>query len=628
MPMAHLARLLSLLFCFSSFAPAVPAQAPEKKAPQKPASKKTVKEDESGPLTAQRRTVAISLLTSLAEEARGFQNQTLRARVQARVADALWESDLESARALFRRSWDSATTADKDSWRKFEEERQRQAGARTQTYIQAPPDLRGEILRLTARRDQDLSEEFLSQLNADTKAEVSSGNSGIPATPDPEYPSPEVVRRIQLARGLLETGEMGRALAFADKALERVTTRGIFFLCALREKDQAAADERFARMLANTVADPSSDAVGVSVLSSYVFTPFLYIIVRGNGQNHSSKERDLIVAPNISPELRAAFLKGASIILLRPVSPPDQDRTIAGKRGLYFTIARLLPLMEQYTPELAPELRVQLASLAADVPEGLRTGRDASLTEGLLPEDQIRDEGREALERIDRAATAAQRDLLYVRGAMTAARKGDPGARSLVDKISESDLRTRARAYVDFTLVSRAIDRKETVEALRLLPTAELTNVQRVWALLEIIRVLNKTEPARAVELLDEAGTVARRIGGTEPDRPRALVGVATLMYDVDHGRVWETIVEAIKAANSVSEFTGEDAQIVARFQSGGGTSTSNFTVDSFDLHRIFGSLAKDDLYRSIELARSFTSDAPRATATLAVARAALKPAR
>jgi hypothetical protein len=34
-------------------------------------------------------------------------------------------------------------------------------------------------------------------------------------------------------------------------------------------------------MLAKTVADPSSDAVGVSVLSSYVFTPFLYIIVRG-----------------------------------------------------------------------------------------------------------------------------------------------------------------------------------------------------------------------------------------------------------------------------------------------------------------------------------------------------------
>lgn len=607
--------------------------APDNKSPQaKPTEKKkTAKVEEANPLAAQRRTVAISLLTALADEARSYQDQTLRARVQARAADALWDSDVEKARALFRRAWDSASAADKDAWRRYAEERQNQSNGRdANQYTQSPPELRSEVLRLSAKRDRALSEEFLAQLTEDTNRDTAGATSGnanaeLAKTADPEDPPLALVQRLQLARQLLEEGDLGRALQFADPALDRVTTRGIFFLCALREKDQAAADQRFATMLARTVADPSSDAVGVSVLSSYVFTPFLYIIVRGNGQNHSSQERERIVAPNIAPELRRAFLSGASQILLRPPQPPDQDRTIAGRRGLYFTIARLLPLFEQYAPELAPELRVQLSSLAADIPEDLRTGRDRLLTRGLVPEDQIRDEGREALERADRVSNAAERDILFARAALVAARKGDAGARDLVEKIGESDFRKRARAHVDFTLVSRAIDRKDAQEALRLLVAAELTNIQRVWALLQVAELLKKTDATRAVEVLSEAAIVARRIGGSDADRARALVGVATHMFDIDRGRVWEALLEAVKAANSVSEFSGEDAQVVARFAMGRGASTTNFTVEDFDLDKIFAWLAKEDIYRAIETARGFSSDAARAIATLAVARAVLE---
>ncbi|MGI8734675.1 MAG: hypothetical protein ACR2LM_15385 [Pyrinomonadaceae bacterium] len=594
--------------------------------------KKTTKGEEANPLALQRRMVAVSLLTALAEEARSFQDQTLRARVQMRAADALWDSDVEKARILFRRAWEAADAADKDAWRRYREERQSIAASRdSNRYLQSPPELRNEVMRLVAKRDRALAEEFLNQLTDDTAREAGSPASGNlnPATPqtaDPEDPPLALVQRLQLAMQLLEDGDLGRALQFADPALERVTTRGVFFLSYLREKDMAAADQRFAVMLARTVADPSSDAVGVSVLSSYVFTPFLYIIVRGNGQNHSSQARERIVAPaNFPPDLRRAFLAGAAQILLRPPQPVDQDRTVAGRRGLYFTIARLLPLFEQYAPDTAPELRVQLSSLAADIPEDLRTGRDRLLTRGLVPEDQNRDEGREALERADRITDAAERDILFARAALVAARKGDVTARELVEKIGDTDFRKRARAHVDFTLVSRAIDRKDAQETLRLLIAAELNHIQRAWALLEVAGLLRKSDAPRAVEIVNEAAIVARRIGGSEVDRPRALVGVATLMFDVDRGRVWEALLEAVKAANAVAEFNGEDAQVVARFAMGRGASTTNFDVQSFNLDRVFASLAKEDIYRAIETARSFSADAPRATASLAVARAVLE---
>jgi hypothetical protein len=52
---------------------------------------------------------------------------------------------------------------------------------------------------------------------------------------------------------------------------------------------------------------------------------------------------------------------------------------------------------------------------------------------------------------------------------------------------------------------------------------------------------------------------------------------------------------------------------------------TLDFEAPGFDLRGIFGSLAKDDLQRAIQLARGFTGEDPRATAILAIARAVLQ---
>ncbi|HEV7902575.1 MAG TPA: hypothetical protein VGO96_01945, partial [Pyrinomonadaceae bacterium] len=127
---------------------------PPSSAPQPPAKNVRAGRDSSGskadPLAEARRATAISLINALADEARGFRDETLRARVQARAADALWTTDAERARALFRRAWDAAEVADRESLRRSEEERRAQrVGAQVYT---ATRDLRGEVLRLAARR--------------------------------------------------------------------------------------------------------------------------------------------------------------------------------------------------------------------------------------------------------------------------------------------------------------------------------------------------------------------------------------------------------------------------------------------------------------------------------------------
>jgi hypothetical protein len=624
--------LLGLLVLSSTIAAQTPAAKPNPQKTPKATKGAQPKRERPDAAASERRATAVTLATSLADEARSFRDEQLRARVQMRAADALWGTDVEQARTLFRRAWDSADSADRESFRLFEDKRRAAEGSGSWAGS-GPPNLRGEVLRLVSRRDRTLSEEFLAKLSESTEQKdqsltITTENAPAPPTLDPENPPFVIAQRLSIAREFLAQGDIENALQFADKALDIVTTRGINFLSYLREKDQAAADKRFAAMLARAAADPSTDATTVSVLSSYAFTPFMTLVVRRDGRNHTSQERDKIIAPNMSPELRSAFFRASAQILLRPIPTADQDRTLAGRGGLYFTIARLLPLFDQYAADFSPELRTQMGAVAPEAQERFRNGADKMLTRGLVPEETQRDEGQEALETADRAADPAERDLSYARAAMVAARKGEIGARDLTDKIQDSDLRTRARAFVDFHLVNEMIERKNPQEALKFARTGELTNVHRVWALTEIARLMKSTNVQNAVEVLVEAAAEARRIGGSEPDRARALFGVATRMYEVDRTRGWELVAEAVRAANSSSGFTGEDAQIVHRFKTPRGTSTTNFDADSFDLNGIFGLLARDDLFRAVELAKSFTAEAPRATATLAIVRALLDQKR
>ena len=60
----------------------------------------------------QRRATAMSLLQSLAIEARSYTDEPLRARVQAQIADVMWNHDKEAARTLFRRAWEIAEVLD------------------------------------------------------------------------------------------------------------------------------------------------------------------------------------------------------------------------------------------------------------------------------------------------------------------------------------------------------------------------------------------------------------------------------------------------------------------------------------------------------------------------------------
>ena len=642
--MSKRVSLLALALCSVVSPVRVGAQEPQaaKPKPAKASAKKPGAEP-ADPLAEMKRTTAISLVSTLADDARTFRDPSLRARVQARAADALWDTEREKSVALFRRAWDEAEAADAESDRRIADERARQQRERGSSSIQLPPSLRTEVLRLAAKRDRALGEEFLTKLDEARKRELESaatsnerptdtgatgrGEQPEQQRPDPMETPPAVAKRLRLASQLLQDGDVERATQFADPALGAVTAPGLEFLTRLRAKNPQAADERYATMIMRAEVNPASDANTASLLSSYLFSPMLYMTFSANaGSNANSWGRDAFAPPvDVSPKLRAAYLRAAASILLRPTPTPDQDHTSAGRAGWYMVITRLLPLFDQYAPDRSAALRAKQASLTPDTPDGIRASGNNALTRGLVPEDPNRDRVGETLGRLDRAKTADDRDAVYVDAVFDAIRQKDSRVEEFLGKIEDADTRKQLRAYIDMEAAREAVNDKQVTEVLRLARGNTLTSIQRAWALTEAARLLSKDEPGRAVEVLDEALTEAKeRIDSASKERVSALVAIATQLYELDRARTWEVMLDVVKASNAAKEYTGEDGRIGTRFQTKNMTMSSSSGAQSFDLTDIFMKLAREELQRAVDLARSFEGESPRAFATLAVARSVL----
>lgn len=611
---------LRALACMFTGITLVQAQSPTPP-PSKP-PRHNLPTTQSDSSTELKRATAILLLTTLSEESKSYSDLALRTRVQARVADALWESDPDSAKELFLRAWQAAENAENEAAAGLTSKPGTAAGTRSLR-------LREEVLRIAARRDKELGEALLTRLTKErdernSNLPTDSGNAVNHIDPTKPLP-PGLSQRLALATQLLRDGDVERALGFAQPALAYPSIQGVAFLSTLREKREAAGDSQFAALATRSVADPLADANSVSVLSSYVFTPFLFVTTNRQGGAGITQLRGPTTPPQISAALRVSFLRQALNILLRPLPPTSQDRTTAGPAGTYIIIARLLPLYDQYASDLAPLLRTQLAALSQNQLDTSRPSLQEALTRGLTSNTDSLEESQKALDEIERLSSSDARDHAYANAAFRAAKRGDSSYPQLTDKISDSEMQQRARALADFAFVQYALDKKEAAAAVRAAKASNVTHIQRVWAFTEAANLVSKSDPIFALQLLDTALAEAERINVSDADHAYALVAIAARLVPLDKPRAWTMLSDAIKASNKAENFSASGGNVGEVVQSKSGILSMSFNAPSFSLSNALPHFVDDDPYRLIDLAKSINSQSARAAALIAIASAMLK---
>ena len=559
---------------------------------------------------------AIQLVSSLADDARNFKDDALKVQVQARVADVLWNVDRVRARALFERAWEAAEVVDVEGRRQADAERKRFLSGRGGTgFIPSPPNLRGEVLRLASMHDRALAEAFLTKIDEADKREDGERNS---KPWNPTEPPEALARRLQLARQLLESGELDKALLVATPGLSQITSPGIIFLVLLRQKSASRADQMFRSLLEITANNPAADATSISLLSSYVFTPSTLVTVTRSGLL-MNPWNDSISPPDLPPNLKALFFTVAAQVLLRPLSRQDLEATSAGLNGTYFTIKRLLPLFEQNSPDQAAALQARLNALSEGtgdlIPEQQRSFVNAGFNSSA-------DETIDWAERINHAPNTNERNRLNALAAREAADKNDPKALEFADRIEDSELRTRVRGYVDLILLSKVLEKKNWEAALKLARNAQLTYFQRSWVYSELVGMTEKSAPDQAVQLITDATVQAEHIEPATAESAQAWIAIASRTGAMDQNRKWQAASDAVKAVDKVtSTYTGEESDLLVRLQIRNDIATIRIPAPTTALAALFKGLAEEDVYRAAELAKSIGNEGPRAVAILATAR-------
>lgn len=572
------------------------------------------------PEVARRRSIALGLLTSLAIEARSYRDEGLRARVQARVADALWPHEPENARGLFRRAWEAAEAVETPNASSGASG----FGTMKNRPIRPRTNLRAEILRLAAQRDHALGEEFLKKMTGTPKDETSGTSDSTAAVK--EVSLAETRERLRLANIFLAADNIERALQFADPVLLEVTSQTVQFLVALREKKTPAADQRFAVLMSRAAANPDSDANTVSLLTSYVFTPSVYLVVSKTGipSSMSSEPRP---APVLAPALRAGFFQTTANILLRPFA--QLDVSSAGRAGTYFIATRLLPLFQQYAPELAPAIGAQLNALGPQASQATVNTSGRLVNLGMTADDPSVDSLADELEdALANAHGSDARDKAYAFAAMRAAEAGDARAREFLDHIEDLETRNGLRSFVDYRVMGALLKKKNAEEAARMVRKSDLSHALRAHVLTEAAAITAATDRVRALELFDEALSEVRRTDAATPERAYLLVALLAQFSKFDRVRAWGLTGETIKAANAVEGFTGENGNSSWTLEGKFSIRMGTMLASDKDLPEAFAALAEDDFYQSINVGRNFSGDAPRALVTLAIAQATLEEKR
>ena len=561
---------------------------------------------------------ATSLVISIATEARSFSDLALRPRVMARAADVLWDVDNVTARSLFKRAWDEAEKGDKEE-------------VTTKTKDKPPAmvmamrkisgrDLRFEVLNMMAKRDLALSEEYFAKLQSQQESEKESSKN--PSAPKDDWFVPEAVsKRLQVASTLLKNGQTDKAIEFAAPVLNEVNSHTINFLSELRYKNSEAADRMYARLLSRAEVDVESDANTVSGLSSYVFTPGFYVTFEPRGGARWTQGDEAPKPPaNFPLGLRDKFFQVGASILLRPLPQADQE----GRNIKSSAIKRLLPFFDQYAPDSAAALRAQLIEMSSG-PSRDRTGqRPFSMTEEIGPAPAAGEALDQMQNRIDRARTSRERDAIYAATAAALLDNGDERARDVAGKIENPERRNQLLQHIDFEFIQLAINKKQATKAIRLIQSGRLSNTQRAAAYIDVARLLRETERQRSLELLEDAVREVNRIEEDKPDRAVLLVGIANQLIAADRVRAWEIIGEVVKEANRFDGYTGENT-LTFPLMTGQVVTMINIGGENFSIAKVFRALAKDDLYRAVDVAKSFKYDAPRAAVTLAIATSILE---
>ncbi len=428
-------------------------------------SQLTTAPTEAEKVQLERETKAMTVLDELLAEAQSMKLPENRAYIQVTAAELVWGKDEARARSLFQKA--ANTLAQTINGIESDD-------PNYYSRVQAPNQLRQQMLSIVARRDTQLALDFLRSTRAPNHREQNS-----------QSPDPEIQLELQLA-SLVAQNDPKRALQIAEENLPKgVTSEVIQTIQQLQSNDPEAATRLTGKLVQQLKNEESlKNYASLQAASS------LLSMTQNDNQQKDPKRPSLL-----SEQDRKAVLELLTATALK-TNTNGQEREV-GRHALN-SLQQFMPLVEKYAPTQAQALRRQTPATSQYVNPHEKAYQEFN---------QLQQKGTLA-QMLDFAKNAAPevRNQFYSQAAWKAANQGDlERAHDLINTHLPAPERRNMLENLDTNQMRRLASEGKLDQARRALSRIQ-SNERRAGFLLQMIDLLAaKADEKTKLQILEEA---------------------------------------------------------------------------------------------------------------------------
>jgi hypothetical protein len=481
------------------------------------------------------------LLNTTAEDAKKWDDKAIAARVQAQIADLLWEANPDNATNHLRAAWNSAARI---------EEPKRERSTVVNSSLRN--SVRRDVLLVARKRAPQLAAAWLEEMVEETAEKNERG------TFDDRSARSAVL--LQLANETVAGNPQAAAELLIESLRDGISFNFQTVLVRLQAKDATLAETVLRAALARLRTVGMNDPNELLTLYSYLFTPG-----RVYGANTSDNRNQIqlavggarvaIPAGRQNPTLAREFLEVASDLLLTATVPEGTNGQPVA-RSLVSVIGIVLRAATEQLPEKAALLRARAQQLDSEA----RFSTAPPQPRGDIPETRPGESKESFAERrvdlLEETAAKGRdvltRDIGYANAAVAATVERYQRGLDLTGKIDDKTLRDGVRSWLLYRATLHYIRIGDLDQAQRL----NLKNddmIQRATCfVVGAQRLVKDKDTVRAVEWLREAGTLIKRAEANESGA-RVAFGIVSTYGRFDTGAALDWLLFAVKLAGKVS---------------------------------------------------------------------------
>lgn len=541
---------------------------------------------------------ALAILEEQVAATKTFDDQVERIAVLIRAADLLWIHQQEKARAVFSEAFELA----KQHYQEKGDDPSREGSFLMITI----PDQRYVVINAIAKRDLLWAQKLTAETLSDQQSEASEKTSK-----SAEQQTRTGEKLLGIANSLVAS-DQAAALSFARSSLRYPATLYLpLFLYQLSEVNRAAADQFYLDALAAYAKAPMDRLL---YLSSYAFANDREV---GEMPGYIIYKVPTGFAPN--PNLQRSF---AQILLGRVQQRLGQppETTASGRVSEAGQMWLALTRLERQIQRSLPDLAAQVEQAKGSVFELLSQSSQGHVAQIVGEQSAPIRSFNEQVETAEKNPDVDRRDQQLAFAILGASANEDLDlVLRVVDKISDSAVRSQLLNWIYFSRTQSAIKNKQLNEARKLAAKVDELD-QRAYLYFQISEqsLKESADQTRAREMLEEVVDGAAKAPATIVTA-RTQLGVAYLYTKIDLNRAIAVLGDAVKNINRIEQPDFSRQFVMRKIEGKTFGSYASFQTPGFDAENAFRELGKSDFDGTLYQASNFTNKSLRARTSLAL---------